>query len=115
VNATKTALSSSLDAELRFALSPVSIFWPASRSEFERWLAADLEALDACVVNLLARTGLAPEAIDTVFLTGGSSFVPAVRHLFEQRFPGAAITGGQELTSVATGLALRAATERIRA
>ena len=33
-----------------------------------------------------------------------------VRRLFEARFPGATISGGQELTSVATGLALRAAT-----
>jgi hypothetical chaperone protein len=43
-----------------------------------------------------------------VFLTGGSSFVPAVRRIFIERFGERKVTGGEELTSVATGLALRA-------
>lgn len=109
VTATKAALSSALEADLRFALSPVSIAWRATRDEFERWLAPDLAAIDTCVAQLVTRTGLQTADIDTVFLTGGSSFVPAVRRIFERRFPAAAITGGHELTSVATGLALRAA------
>jgi hypothetical chaperone protein len=92
-------------------LSPVSLQWPATRAEFEQWLAPDVATIDTCVAGLLARSGLPNSAIDTVFLTGGSSFVPAVRQLFEARFPAAAISGGQELTSVATGLALRAAEE----
>jgi hypothetical chaperone protein len=47
--------------------------------------------------------------VDRVFLTGGSSFVPAVRQIFHDRFGIARVVGGDELTSVATGLALRAA------
>jgi len=109
VNTTKAALSVALDAEFHFALSPVSITWPATRAEFEAFLAPDLAALDGCVAGLLERSGLNPSTIDTVFLTGGSSYVPSVRRIFEARFPGATITGGEELTSVATGLALRAA------
>lgn len=109
VNATKVALSSQLETELHFELSPVSIRWHATRDEFERWLRPDLEALDTCIAELLVRTGLESSAIDTVFLTGGSSFVPAVRRIFERRFPTAQLSGGHELTSVATGLALRAA------
>lgn len=111
VNVTKALLSSALDAEFHFELSPVSLRWHATRDAFERWLTADLTAIDACVAGLLARTGLPASAVDTVFLTGGSSFVPSVRRLFERRFPDAAIAGGHELTSVATGLALRAAAE----
>lgn len=109
VNTTKAALSSALEAAFHFELSPASISWPATRAEFEDFLAPDLAALDDCVGGLLERTGLAASAIDTVFLTGGSSFVPSVRRIFETRFAGAKITGGEELTSVATGLALRAA------
>jgi hypothetical chaperone protein len=41
-------------------------------------------------------------------MTGGSSFVPAVRALFEARFGASRLRGGSELTSVAKGLALRA-------
>ena len=44
-----------------------------------------------------------------VFLTGGSSFVPAVRRIFESRFGDAKIRTGNEFTSVARGLALEAA------
>jgi hypothetical chaperone protein len=43
-----------------------------------------------------------------VFLTGGSSFVPAVRRIFENRFGVSKIRTGDEFTSVARGLALRA-------
>ncbi|MGH6810077.1 MAG: Hsp70 family protein, partial [Ensifer adhaerens] len=44
--------------------------------------------------------------IDKVFLTGGTSFVPAVRNLFERRFEKDRIESGGELLSIAHGLAL---------
>jgi len=47
-----------------------------------------------------------------VFLTGGSSFVPAVRHIFAERFGENRLRGGEELTTVARGLALRALEQR---
>ena len=62
----------------------------------------------ACVDGLLAETSLAANDVDRVFLTGGSSLVPAVRALFAQRFGEERIRSGDELTSVASGLALRA-------
>jgi hypothetical chaperone protein len=61
-----------------------------------------------CVDRLMAASRLSPGDIDRVFLTGGSSFVPAVRRIFTDRFGVEKVTGGEELTSVATGLALRA-------
>jgi hypothetical chaperone protein len=42
-----------------------------------------------------------------VFLTGGSSFVPAVRRIFTARFGAEKIRTGDEFTSVARGLALK--------
>ena len=56
---------------------------------------------------LVGATGVRPDAIDRVFLTGGSSFVPAVRDIFIRTFGRDKLAGGNELTSVATGLALR--------
>ena len=47
--------------------------------------------------------------LDRVFLTGGTSFVPAVRRIFENRFGKDRIRSGNEFTSVAHGLAIRAA------
>jgi hypothetical chaperone protein len=52
---------------------------------------------------------VAARDIDAVFLTGGSSFVPAVRRVFSSRFGDAKIRTGHEFTSVAMGLAWKAA------
>jgi hypothetical chaperone protein len=54
----------------------------------------------------LAKAELEPAAIDRVFLTGGSSLIPAIRALFERRFRPEQIATGGELTSIAHGLAL---------
>ena len=43
--------------------------------------------------------------IDRVFLTGGSSFVPAVRRIFERRFGGERVESGNEFVSISNGLA----------
>ena len=61
-----------------------------------------------CVDSLLQKCGVNPRDVDMVFLTGGSSFVPAVRRIFETRF-GGRVRSGNEFTSVARGLALKAA------
>jgi hypothetical chaperone protein len=47
-----------------------------------------------------------------VFLTGGTSFVPAVRKIFTNRFGAKKVVTGNEFTSVARGLALSAAATR---
>jgi hypothetical chaperone protein len=46
--------------------------------------------------------------VNMVFLTGGSSFVPVVRRIFERRFGADRIHTGSAFTSVAQGLALMA-------
>jgi hypothetical chaperone protein len=56
----------------------------------------------------MGAVGLETGAIDSVFLTGGSSFVPAVRRIFVERFGAERIRMGDEFTSVARGLAVRA-------
>ena len=65
--------------------------------------------MGAAVDAALADAGLAAGDVDRVFLTGGTSLVPAVRGLFEQRFGAARIAGGGEFVSVAEGLALMGA------
>lgn len=108
VQRTKFALSATTEADFTFASGAVSIRTRVARADFERWIGDDLAAMAACVDRLMAATGMAPGDIDRVFLTGGSSFVPAVRQIFIDRFGADTVTGGEELTSVATGLALRA-------
>ena len=108
VRRTKFALSSQVDTSFEFVTDTLSIVQKVTRPEFERWIARELAAMARCVDGLVGRIGIPPSEIDHVFLTGGSSFVPAVRRIFIDRFGASKITGGGELTSVATGLALRA-------
>ena len=79
---------------------------PVKRTDFEAWISPELKAIERAVDQAMERSGLAPEAIDRVFLTGGTSFVPAVRGLFTERFGAGKVTTGGEFVSVAEGLAL---------
>jgi hypothetical chaperone protein len=115
VRRTKFDLSAHTETVFEFNCAPVSIRKRVAREEFEEWIEPDVSLMAACVDRLLDATGVPPSDIDHVFLTGGSSFVPAVRHIFVERFGVEKITGGEELTSVATGLALRAEEEWINA
>ena len=108
VERTKFALSAYPTATFQFVDRPVVIDRSVTRPEFDAWIQPRVDALGACIRRLLTRANVAPADIDSVFLTGGSSFVPAVRRLFEQTFGAARLRGGEELTTVARGLALRA-------
>jgi hypothetical chaperone protein len=109
----KFELSRSDVAEFRFHDNPhlpnIDLRIPVRRAEFESWIEDDLHAIESCVDTLLQASGIDPRAVDCVFLTGGSSFVPAVRRIFSSRFGKDRIRSGNEFTSVASGLALRAA------
>ena len=80
-----------------------------SRRKFEIWIAPEIQQIDVCVNRLLTKSGVIPKDIDAIFMTGGSSFVPAIRKLFAEKFsPDLPIRAGQEFTSVAQGLAIHA-------
>ena len=111
VRLAKFELSVNPEALFEFHCEPVSITRKVTRLEFEKWIEDELVLMAGCVDGLLASTGVSAHDIDHVFLTGGSSFVPAVRNIFVERFGSVKITGGKELTSVATGLSLCAAKE----
>jgi hypothetical chaperone protein len=118
VQQVKFALSRSDAAEFHFREGSAShpsmdLRIPVTRDEFEKWIEGDLEAIENSIDSLLKTSGIDRRDVDRVFLTGGSSFVPAVRRIFETRFGNERIRAGNEFTSVAHGLALRAA-ERLQ-
>ena len=109
VQQVKFELSRSESAEFHFRDGSMDLRIPVTRREFELWIESDLQIIESSIDMLLKGAGVDPHAVDRVFLTGGSSFVPAVRRIFETRFGENKIRGGNEFTSVAHGLALRAA------
>lgn len=107
VQRTKAALSRQERSMFRFIDGGLELQAEITREEFEGWITQELAEIEGCVDSLLRRTGVDAREVNMVFLTGGSSFVPAVRRIFETRFGVSKIRAGGEFTSVAHGLALR--------
>jgi hypothetical chaperone protein len=104
----KVDLSHNESAEFQFVDGSMDIGATVSRATFEGWIAEELQSIERCVDNLLDSSNIAAHEVDMVFLTGGTSFVPAVRRIFETRFTESRVRTGNEFTSVARGLGLRA-------
>ncbi|MBB4858308.1 putative chaperone protein [Novosphingobium chloroacetimidivorans] len=111
----KRDLSGSESATFRFSGGGMVIEERVDRAQFVAWIADDVGAMADAVSRALAQAGLAEGGIDRVFLTGGTSLVPAVRALFTQRFGSERIMSGGEMTSIAHGLALVAQQDDPRA
>lgn len=108
IQAVKYDLSNDLAAMFRFSDGIVDLTAKVKRSSFETWISEELKQIETCLDSLLKTSGVHPGEVDAVFLTGGSSFVPAVRKIFATRFGEQRIRTGNQFTSVAWGLALTA-------
>ena len=106
VERTKRELSSEPESWILFDYPPAEFEIRVTREEFEGWIGDELKEIEGCVSRLLSQTQTSERDVDRVFMTGGSSFVPAVRRIFERRFGSEKLRGGGELVSVASGLSL---------
>ena len=108
VEETKLTLTDEELATFRFLQSTIPLEGELERWRFESWIQDDIQRIAASVQSLLSECGVKPADVDSVFLTGGSSFVPYVRRYFSRTFGEEKLRSGEELTTVAKGLALRA-------
>ena len=109
IERTKCALSDETQTQFSFYEAAVTIDKTVSRSQFEEWIDPEVSQISQCVDRLLTTCHVAPQDVDAIFMTGGSSFVPMIRGLFEHKFgKKTPIRAGQEFTSVAEGLAIHA-------
>lgn len=106
VSAAKQALSTGESARLRFKAGPVEIDRTITRQEFATWIDTDLKQIDVTAIRALKAASVNPSDVTRVFMTGGSSLVPAVRELFARKFGADKLVWGDELASVAQGLAV---------
>jgi len=105
----KRALSENEKADFHFSGAGLDIDAKVTRADFDEWIAEDIARIAATVDRAMAASGVEDATIDRVFLTGGTSLVPAVRSIFAGRFGEGKIMTGGELTSIASGLAMIAA------
>ncbi|SMC89982.1 hypothetical chaperone protein [Desulfocicer vacuolatum DSM 3385] len=77
-----------------------------TRDEFEGFIREKVSSINTCIDSTLRDAGLTSSDIDVVFLTGGSSYIPLIRSLFDQRMGADKIRTADAFTSVAYGLGL---------
>ncbi|KPX34945.1 MULTISPECIES: Hsp70 family protein [Pseudomonas syringae group] len=79
-----------------------------SRAMFEAAIDAQLERVRNSVTNLLNDAGVGVEQVNTVFFTGGSSGIPALRNSVSAMLPNARHVEGNIFGSIGSGLAIEA-------
>ncbi|MBA2542664.1 MAG: Hsp70 family protein [Deltaproteobacteria bacterium] len=92
----------------RVTVRDIDLDLPVTRAGFDSWISEDLDDIDRVLGRVLDEANVKPADVDRVFATGGSSLVPVVRSRLAARFGADKVVGGEELTSVAWGLAARA-------
>jgi hypothetical chaperone protein len=106
VSKAKIALSSQAQTDFEFRSGPIDIQETIRRDEFEQWIDQDVSAIAATVDKALEDARVTTSDVDRVFLTGGSSFIPAIRRIFSERFGEERLETGDQFESIACGLAL---------
>ena len=100
----KCELSGQEQALIRFAERDLCISEEIGKGEFETLNTDNFQQIAACIDEVVARSGLLPAQIDTVFLTGGTSRIPHIQALFAERFGRDKLENRDAFTSVVHGL-----------
>lgn len=90
--------------EVSFKARELTITEKITREEFETINATNMATIAACIDDVIGRSGVPCSRIDTVFLTGGTSRIPAITALFEERFGAEKLESSNAFTSVVHGL-----------
>ncbi len=106
IEKTKCLLSELDTAPLVFTDYDMAIDDLLNRQDFQSMIVQEVTAIRSCIDETLSGAGLGPEDINVVFLTGGSSHIPLIRALFEDKIGKDKIRTGDAFTSVAYGLGL---------
>lgn len=104
VEEAKIALSAASETAVPLDFIETGLAASVSRPGFEHAIQARTDRLHATASGCIAAAGLNGNAIDTIFFTGGSSRVPAVRAAIVRAAPSARVAADSDFESVAMGL-----------
>lgn len=105
IEQTKIALSSQNSSSFKYSRSGIEINELISVDEYESIISRDVIRISHYLDEFMTTNGIDTKDIDCLFLTGGTSLVPAIRNLFKSRFPEIPLNSGDNFISVANGLA----------
>lgn len=104
----KCELSAISQSQIIFKEGSLDIREEISRERFETIIFEKVEMINRAISDTLKRSGISEDGIDSVFITGGSSHIPCIRRIFENRFGKEKMQSQDAFTSVAYGLGVSA-------
>ncbi len=104
----KCMLSSQDEVALAFSELKSDVHEIITSKEFGDMVAVDLLHVEESATKSLHLAGLVTDDIDTVFITGGSSDIPAIQKIFVDKFGKEKLASADAFTSVGYGLGLAA-------
>lgn len=108
VEDSKIELTEALERPIDLGRVEPGLVAPLDRAGFEEAVGPLLERIRASVTTMLAQAGVALEQVDTLFFTGGSSGIPALRRCVADLLPNARHVEGNAFGSIGSGLAIEA-------
>lgn len=108
VEASKIELSDSQRRDIDLARIEPGLVAELGRELFESAIAPLLERVRGSIGELLNSADIDPARVDTVFFTGGSSGVPALRQSVAAMLPNARHVDGDRFGGIGSGLAIEA-------
>ena len=109
VEAAKIHLSDAVISAIRMPSEAVPEFVEVRREDLRLAIEAMIDQLQAALLETLRMAQAEPGAVQTIFLTGGSTALPLVRDSLTALLPQAKVVAGDTFGSVGTGLAIDAA------
>lgn len=106
VEALKVALSQSDRATFSFNSHPIAIEFEVSLSEYLAIIEPCIAIIAKTASETLKLGNIEPYQVNSVYFTGGTSKVPAIRDAILTLCPNARVVAKEAFTSVATGLAM---------
>lgn len=108
VEDSKIALSETTQRRIDLSRIEAGLAADLDRELFEGTIEPLLERVRGSIGALLADAGIAEEQVDTLFFTGGSSGIPALRRSVAAMLPNARQVEGNAFGSIGSGLAIEA-------
>jgi len=106
VETAKIELSELLVTHIEFDKPDINIHEYIERAELTEIIEDMLEQMEASLEEAEKLAGIAPNQIDRILTTGGTSLIPAVREMLTKRYGPDKLHKRETFTSVAAGLAI---------
>jgi hypothetical chaperone protein len=105
IERSKLELSNNPETQFSYSRMGIEIDEKVSIEDYDQIIQKDLSKISRYLDEFLTKNNILSDDIDSLFLTGGTSMVSAVRNLFNEKFPNKPIHSGDNFISVAKGLA----------